>query len=122
MTNCVWMNVVLMFRLRLNIFLLIGGAMFNRRTARAKLAAIAKALTTVGAKVGDPRYTALGGVLADASSSQAFGLDAHDGRLVVMALDLYNVLGGEIAYDEEIAGLFGECEKAYFRTYGQKWA
>lgn len=96
--------------------------MFNRRTARAKLLAIADALTVVGAKVQDPRYTGLGDSLRDTASGKAFALDAEEGRLVVMALDLYNVLGGEVAYDESIADLFGECEKAYFKTYGRKWA
>ena len=96
--------------------------MFNRRTARAKLAAIAKVLAIVGAKVGDPRYATLGGILADPSSQRAFALDAEEGRLVVMALDLYNVLGGDLVFDEAVAELFGECEKAYLKTYGQKWA
>jgi len=96
--------------------------MFNRRTARAKLTAVAKVLTIVGAKVGDQRYARLAEILADNSSARAFTLDAEEGRLVVTALDLYNVLGGEIAHDQGVAELFGECEKAYFRTYGQKWA
>ncbi len=96
--------------------------MFNRRTARAKLAAIAKVLATVGAKVGDHRYTALSEILTDNSSSRAFALDAEEGRLVVVALDLYNVLDGDLPYDETVVELFGECEKAYFKTYGQKWA
>ena len=96
--------------------------MFNRRTARAKLTEIAKILSLVGDRIGDPRYGRLSQVLQDTSSTRAFTLDAEDGRLVVMALDLYNVLGGDIPYDEGIADLFGECEKAYFKTYGRKWA
>jgi hypothetical protein len=96
--------------------------MFNRRTARAKLAAIAKVLSDVSARSGDPRYAALGDILADTSSPRAFALDVEEARLVVVALDLYNVLGDNPVHDQAVADLFGECEKAYLKTYGQKWA
>jgi hypothetical protein len=93
--------------------------MFNRRTARSKLSAIADALGIVGTRLADPQYQALGDVLRG-GLAKAFALDAEEGRRVVVALDLYNVLTG--VYDQAVAELFLECEKAYFKTYGQKWA
>jgi len=113
--------------------------MFHPRTSRKKLEQVIRTLDATG-RIGhgqNPdgfrvtsiveqrrtnRYDAIIGKLEQGLQTKKFHLSRDEARLMVTALDLYNVRrtdGVSQSWDEEIEQLFQELQMLFAKTYGE---
>ena len=113
--------------------------MFHPRTSRKKLEQVIRTLdaaarighrtdaagfrvSTIEERRTTARYDALIGALEQAMRTKKFDLSRDDARLLVTALDLYNVRrtdGVGQPWDEEVEQLFQELQSLFAKTYGE---
>jgi hypothetical protein len=113
--------------------------MFHPRTSRKKLEQVIRTLDAVarigherdpndfrvariGERRGIDRYDALIGKLEQGLRTKKFDLTRDEARLMVTALDLYNVRrtdGVGQSWDEEAEQLFQELQTLFAKTYGE---
>jgi hypothetical protein len=113
--------------------------MFHPRTSRKKLEQVIRTLDAVArighehgsdgfeiVRIGErrttDRYDAVIGKLEQGVTTKKFDLSREDARLMVTALDLYNVRrtdGAGQAWDEETEQLFQELQTLFAKTYGE---
>lgn len=113
--------------------------MFHPRTSRKKLEQVIQTLdaaarigherdsdgfrvTRIGERRCHDRYDALIGKLEQGLRTKKFDLTRDEARLMVTALDLYNVLrtdGVGQSWDEEAEQLFQELQTLFAKTYGE---
>ena len=113
--------------------------MFHPRTSRKKLEQVIRTLNAM-ARIGNEadsdgfrvakieeqrrtdRYDAVIGKLEQGLRTKKFDLTRDEARLMVTALDLYNVLrtdGVGQSWDEEAEQLFQELQTLFAKTYGE---
>lgn len=113
--------------------------MFHPRTSRKKLEQVIRTLdaaarighgtdaggfriSTIGERRTTDRYDALIEALEQGVRTKKFDLSRDDARLLVTALDLYNVRrtdGVGQPWDEEVEQLFQELQSLFAKTYGE---
>ena len=113
--------------------------MFHPRTSRKKLEQVIRtvdATARIGherdsdgfriARIGEQRrndrYDVLIGKLEQGLQTKKFDLTRNEARLMVTALDLYNVRrtdGVGQSWDEEVEQLFQELQTLFAKTYGE---
>ena len=113
--------------------------MFHPRTSRKKLEQVIRTLDTaarigherdsngfrvsrIGERRRTDRYDAVIGKLEQGLRTKKFDLTRDEARLMVTALDLYNVRrtdGIGQSWDEEAEQLFQELQTLFAKTYGE---
>ncbi|EWY42336.1 hypothetical protein N825_19220 [Skermanella stibiiresistens SB22] len=113
--------------------------MFHPRTSRKKLDQVIRTLdatarighgtdadgfqvASIGERRTTARYDALIEALEQAVKTKRFDLSREDARLMVTALDLYNVRrtdGVGQGWDDEVEQLFQELQTLFAKTYGE---
>ena len=113
--------------------------MFHPRTSRKKLEQVIRTLDAAArisherdsndfrvARIGEQRccdrYDALIGKLEQGLQTKKFDLTRDEARLIVTALDLYNVRRADgigQSWDEETEQLFQELQTLFAKTYGE---
>jgi len=113
--------------------------MFHPRTSRKKLEQVIRTLdatarighergsdgfrvTRIGKRRQTDRYDAVIGKLEQGLRTKKFDLTRDEARLLVTALDLYNVRrtdGVGQSWDEEVEQLFQELQALFAKTYGE---
>jgi hypothetical protein len=113
--------------------------MFHPRTSRKKLEQVIRTLEAaarighgsntqgfriclIGERRVTDRYDALIGKLEQGLQTKKFDLSRDEARLMVTALDLYNVRrtdGVDQSWDDEAEQLFQELQTLFAKTYGE---